>query len=487
MKLLRRLILCSLLLLAGALLAFGPRPNEALPKDRVVIEYWEKWSGPEGERMRQLVGEFNDTIGKDKGIYVRFLSISNVDRKTLLATAAGVPPDVAGLWDRQLAQYAAIGAVEPLDDLAREYGIGPDTYKPVYWKGIHYEGRLSALVSAGWVIGLHYNKNAFRQAGLDPEKPPRTVAELDAMSARLDLKDGTGRLIRAGHLPTEPGWYINQAPIWFGGQLFDPKAGRFTLTEPASVRAFAWIQDYSRRLGPQVIEEFQSGQPEGVDVARNPFITGAVVMEQQGPWMANYIRRYRPGPLPGGAAPPDGDGDGLPEIRAIDDWGAAPFPAADPSLEDAAYAGFDVLVIPKGARHKREAFELMAFLSRREQVERLAKAHCKNSPLRKVSADFLNNHPNPHIAVFERLAASPNAHSAPNIPTWPEANEDLHAMVQRIVSMRAENGQTPEAALEQALRETQARVQSTYDRFIEVQRARRTGMAEAGSLNPKPE
>ena len=58
--------------------------------------------------MKQIVDDFNATVGREEKIFVNYLSMSSVDQKTLLATAAGVPPDVAGVWDNQVRQFAAM-------------------------------------------------------------------------------------------------------------------------------------------------------------------------------------------------------------------------------------------------------------------------------------------------------------------------------------------------------------------------------------------
>src|SRR5215208_3513579 len=132
MKVLRGLVIVLLLAAAGAVLAFGSRSEKRAPAEFVRIQYWEKWTGEEGRQMRQIVDWFNETVGKEKKIFVEYLSMSTVDQKTLVATAAGVPPDVAGVWDGQLVQFAAMDALEPLDQMAAEKGITPDYYKPIY-------------------------------------------------------------------------------------------------------------------------------------------------------------------------------------------------------------------------------------------------------------------------------------------------------------------------------------------------------------------
>src|SRR5437868_12847919 len=194
-SLIRRAVLGLLFMGAAALLILGPRPEGEHPADPsfTVIQYWEKWTGNEGEQLKQIVDLFNKTTGREKKIFVQLLTQSEIDKKTLMATANGVPPDVAGLWDKQLPQFAALDALEPLDDLAAAHGINESYYKKVYWNACKYEGKLYGLVSTPPTRAPHYNKRIFqenagklRAAGLDPDRPPRTIAEPDRHTHALD-------------------------------------------------------------------------------------------------------------------------------------------------------------------------------------------------------------------------------------------------------------------------------------------------------------
>ena len=155
---------------ALGLLAFGPRSDRDLPRDRVIVDYWEKWTGNEEQQMRSIVDEFNRTVGAEKGIYVRYVSTAAIQQKTLVATAAGVPPDIAGLYDSNVVQYAAMDALEPLEEMAREHGIDASYYKPVYWNACNYDGHLYALISTPVVVALHYNKVEFAQKRPRPSR-----------------------------------------------------------------------------------------------------------------------------------------------------------------------------------------------------------------------------------------------------------------------------------------------------------------------------
>lgn len=475
MKPFKILISAALIVPSVGILLVGPRGvKEEAPEGFVVVDYWEKWTGDEYKQLKQtVVDPFNETVGKEKHIYVRLLSTANITQKVLVSTAAGVPPDVAGLWDPQLSQLVALDAVEPLETMAAEHGIRAEDYKKVYWDAIHFEGHLNALISTPASIGLHYNKRllsenaeALRKAGLDPTRPPETVEELDRYAAAMTVRDAQGQIEHAGFLPLVPDWYRANLFVWFGGETWDEVNHRFTLTDPNVVRAYEWVQSYSKRLGSTAVNTFTSGLGT-FDSPQNPFLTGLVAMEQQGPWMANYIGHLKPsmssvkGPLGSDIGQP-------PEVRHENyEWAVAPFPSAVPGQRDVAFCSFDSLVIPRGARHKREAFELIAYMQRQDVMERLCSIHCKNSPLSKVSPEFVRNHPNPYIDVFERLAASPNAHHIELTPVFAEYSAEMDAVIQRI----ALNEVGPRVALQEA----QDRLQAKYDQFMERQRARRAG------------
>jgi multiple sugar transport system substrate-binding protein len=452
LKIISRIILTLMLGGAVCVLIFGPRPEPAVPAERtqdVVIHYWEKWLGPEYDAIQQIVNDFNDSVGREKHIYVELMSMSDIDQKTLVATAGGVPPDVAGLWDPMVVQLGSLGALEPLENLAASHGITAADYKPVYWNGSHFAGHLYALPSTPAAVALFYNTRIFhenaaklRAAGLDPDRAPETIDELDRYSDVLTTfvtdEHGNRRVTRVGYLPMPPewDWYVTSMPLWFGAEEWDAKSRQFTLTDPGVLRAFKWIESFPRKLGVATVSEFFTSQG-GFNTAQNSFMLGTQVMELQGPWMALYIHHNNP---------------------SMDhDWAVAPFPTAVPGLKDVTYCPFDTLMIPRGCKHIPEAFEFIAYVQQQPVMEKLCMLHCKGSPLSKVSPNFLEHHPNPYIGVFEELASSPNAHMTMQCPIAQEAGAELTAIVQGVLALEVD----PAPALQRA----QVRLQARYDEF----------------------
>ena len=78
---------------------------------RVVVKYWEKWTGFEAESIQEVVEAYNATQDRAE---VRVFTTSQVQRKVLMATAGGIPPDVAGLMCSEVVPYADKNALLPL-------------------------------------------------------------------------------------------------------------------------------------------------------------------------------------------------------------------------------------------------------------------------------------------------------------------------------------------------------------------------------------
>ena len=472
MQWVQRGVLGLFILGALLLLAFGPRPNlsDHRKDGRVVVHYWEKWGGTEAEPVAELIRKFNDTVGKEKGIFVSYLSVSGVNQKILVASAGQVPPDIAGMWEDDIPQFASLGALYDLTDMAADAGITKDYYKPIYWKACCYDGRLYGLVSTPWVTALHYNKQVIleeasklRAAGLDPDVPPRTIDELDRWAEALTIyklnPDGSrGKLIRAGYLPVNPNWLTTSLIYWFGGDYYDETNRKLLLDSPGVIATYDWIQSYAKKYNATMVDSFQSGFGQA-STAMNPFLLGNIVMEMQGPWQVVYFEHTRPGVNRWKMSKADEKKLPRDERQINYSWGVVPFPSAT-GQKLVTLARCDVLCIPKDAKHPKEAFEFIKWLNRQDNMEQLCTGHGKNSPLRKVSAAFIENHPNPYIKTFEALASSPNAHTSPRLPIWKEVAREIDVAQVEIWK----DGKDPTKVLGLA----QKRMQKKVDRFFEI-------------------
>lgn len=439
-SIMRRFALPLVVLSLLALALYGEKIVQAPPRgDRVVIHYWEKWTSEEGEAMRKVVDAFNRSQDR---IWVNYLAISGVDQKTLLATAGDVPPDVVGLWDNNVCQFADGMAIHPLDELCEEFGIRADQYIEAYWRICEYRGRIYALPTTPASSALHYNVELFRQAGLDPNDPPETIEELDAYADKIAQKTAGGGFKVAGFMPNEPGWWNWSWALIFGGRWWDG-VSKVTALDPRNIRSMEWVAAYSKRYGPGEMHSFRAGFG-AFNSPQNGFMAEKLAMVNQGVWMSNFI---------------DNNNKDL-------KWAAAPFPypADRPQMRNNTVIGLDVLAIPIGSKHVREAFEFIRFVQTQEGMEMLCLLQKKHTPLTKVSDDFIRSHPNPYIQLFIDLAKSPSAVAAPEIGLWPEFAQEINAAFEAVLLLQ----KTPR----EALQDVQNRMQPKLDEYLETLRKR---------------
>ncbi|HZP82405.1 MAG TPA: ABC transporter substrate-binding protein [Chthonomonadaceae bacterium] len=398
----------------------------------VHITYWEKWTGFEGDAMQAVVDAFNRSQNR---VHVDLLTISGIENKTLLAVAGGNPPDVAGLYGPNVAQYADDNAVLPLDDYCQRFGITAEQYIPAYWKIGFYRGHVYALPTTPASTALHYNKQMFQEAGLDPNRPPKTIEEMDADAEKITTRRN-GRIDKAGFMPAEPGWWNYGWGYIFGGRLWDGKAN-ITANSPENVRAFAWIASYSKKYGATELQTFRSGFGN-FSSPQNAFLASKVAMELQGVWMYNFIDKYAP------------------KLQ----WGAVafPYPADRPDLANSTFVDEDILVIPRGAKHPDEAFEFIRYVQSQEGMELLCMGQRKHTPLVKVSEAFWKQHPNPFIRLFAELPRGKNTYSPPQIGLWPEYHAELNNAFDEVALLQ----KTPQEALDAV----QARMQPKLKEYL---------------------
>jgi len=145
--------------------AWTPARGDAVSSDgRIHVTYWDKWiSGYEGNAIESTVAAFN---GSQDRIVVDYFVTSQIDRKTIIATAGGVPPDVAGLWAQNVSTFADAEALTPLDGFIRDDGMSNGEwlarYYPIFAAICQHSGHVYAGISTPACMALYWNKTLFR-------------------------------------------------------------------------------------------------------------------------------------------------------------------------------------------------------------------------------------------------------------------------------------------------------------------------------------
>ncbi len=176
-------------LLAPALVAaFGAL--SALPAHaQVEITWWHAMPGALGEWVNDLAKDFN---GRQKDYKVTPVFKGTYDESMTAAIAAfraGNAPHILQVFEVGTAtMMASKGAIKPVAVLMKEAGakFDPGVYIPAvsgYYTASN--GQMLSFPFNSSTTVFHYNKDAFKAAGLDPDKPPTTWPEVALAAAKL--------------------------------------------------------------------------------------------------------------------------------------------------------------------------------------------------------------------------------------------------------------------------------------------------------------
>lgn len=174
-----------LLALAAAIVT---APAAAAPGS-IEIEFWHSMSGALGERIALLAEKFN---ASQTGYRVAPVFKGDNDESVAAAMAAfkaGKPPLVVQVSDAgTAAMVEERKAIRPVYQLMATAGekFDPQSFYPAI--SSHYSdghGRMLALPFNNSTAVFYFNRDAFRKAGLDPERAPHTWREVQQAALKI--------------------------------------------------------------------------------------------------------------------------------------------------------------------------------------------------------------------------------------------------------------------------------------------------------------
>ena len=177
------------LALAATLLAALSSPAAQAQPAPVEVQWWHSMGGALGEWVNDLAKDFNASQ-KDYKVVPTFKgSYDESMTAAIAAFRAGNAPHILQVFEVGTAtMMASKGAIKPVGEVMKESGLkfDPAAYVPAvagYYTAP--SGQMLSLPFNSSTPVFHYNKDAFKAAGLDPEKPPTTWPEVALAAAKL--------------------------------------------------------------------------------------------------------------------------------------------------------------------------------------------------------------------------------------------------------------------------------------------------------------
>ena len=173
--------------------------------------------------------------------------------KALTAANAGQPPQVAVLLSIDLFTLIEEDVILPISDLAtsdadKEWIAG---FYPGFMKDAQFEGKTYAIPFQRSTPVFYYNKDAFREAGLDPEAPPATWDEMIEVGKKLVVKDDNGNVTRWGtRIPTlglGGAWLFGGLVVSKGDVLTTETGTEARINTPATVASLEFLLELAEQ------------------------------------------------------------------------------------------------------------------------------------------------------------------------------------------------------------------------------------------------
>ena len=388
--------------------------------------------------MQRLITQFNQQHPDINVTAVYTGSYDDTNLKTRAAIQAGHPPGAALMSANFIREYAINQDAIPLDELIAKDGQAPAQFIAEFWPAL----RLNAT-EQGHVFGvpfqnstplLYYSVDAFKDAGLDPDKPPVTWQDWVDDLRKLTKRDGNATTRWGLMFPGTYdylGWITSGLAMSNGGEYYNPGyGGEVYYTQPSTIGAVRLIDAFVHKWHVM---------PEGVTDANavtTAFFQGRTAMMVLSTGSLSFVRDNMKTP-----------------------YRTAFMPRA---LVNAAPIGGGSLLIPRGNSPERQAaaWTLVKWLVSPEVAGEWSRFTGYFAPRiaaydLPVMKDYLAQHPNAKVALAQ-LAYARGWFATYNTVAVRKAMEDG---VQAVLSGKA----TPEAAMQTAQKQADELMQPYVD------------------------
>jgi multiple sugar transport system substrate-binding protein len=389
-----------LTLVTVALLFSSLQLKASYAQDSVKISLWSRVANQ--PVLDVLSKAYNDSHKNQ--IEVTLIPNDQFVTKFATAMASGAGPDIISIDLIYVPAFAAAGQMTDITDLAKKLPFY-DKLSPSHVRLGIYQGKNYSLPFSAEGSVLLYNKGLFKQAGLDPEKPPTTWDEIyqDAKKITALGKDTYGFYFAGSCAGCNAFTYLPL--IWAsGGDVLSDDGSKATLTDPAVKAA---LEFYKKMWDEKLI-------PEGAKVDNgseflNAFRTGKIGMAGSGAFSIGTLKKENP------------------EI----DFGLTYLPGQKGGKSS--FAGGDSIGIPSGSQHVNEAFDFIQWMLTDDvQLEQFAKSN--QLPVRTDLAKNKYFDADPRLTVnAQAMALGRTPYSLKYNDLFNDANGPWLAMIQHAI------------------------------------------------------
>jgi multiple sugar transport system substrate-binding protein len=328
----------------AAIALLSALPGQVFAQD---LQMWER-TGGNASMVDELVRAWNEA-NPNRKIVLTYIEHSEMVPKLAQAIASGEVPDLMGMDLIYGPQFESAGQLEDITDMIKDW---PElkTASPGHMQVSTFNDRLYGVPLYADVSVLYWNKNLFRQAGLDPEVGPKSLQDIHDMAAKITaLGDGNYGYYLPGNC-AGCNIFTFGPLVWASGGKIEPLDAN---DEPLVGDNLPKVLEWARMMHKEGLIN-PSAQSENGSTFAEQFGTGKIGIMGTGNFQLYLLKDQNPDLFNGNV--------GITFLPGLEPGSAASF------------AGGDIVTIPKGSKRVADAVDFMKFiLSDNVQVESYAK------------------------------------------------------------------------------------------------------------------
>jgi multiple sugar transport system substrate-binding protein len=356
------------------------------------------WTGKEAQALQRIIADFN---ASQKKVVVKGVSAPDAQKQLASMSSSAGAFDISDNFGNAVGSWAAKGVLEPLNGYLSANHVATDDFIPAALDQMTYQGKIYSLPIAVHDFQLIYNKKEFAEAGI--AQPPKTTGELATDIAKLTKTDGKGNITQLGLGNPDSFTTFTTLGYAFGGAWDAPSGPQ--PTTPGNLAALNFYQqNVTKKFGADKIDKFTAGWGPYMS-PQDPFYTGKVAMVIDGEWQAV----------------------GIPANASKLEWGVTSVPV--PADQAGALTGTtqltaSTLFIPRNAKHKKEAFTFLEYLTGKDAMAEFSLA-LGNLPGRKSLLDDPRYRAVPQFSFWADGLKGSNVHALASKPYSATYSADL--------------------------------------------------------------
>lgn len=246
--------------------------------EKIKLQFWNVFTGSDGDILREIVDNYNKTNTDNIEIQMDIMPNDQLQQKLPAAIATGTAPDFVLFGVENIAPYVSNDSLEDISDFWDVTGVDKSNILENVLELSHVDGKLYGTPMQYNVSYLYWNKDLFKEAGLDPEKAPATLDELTEYAVKLTNPEKNQFGLA---LPTSVTY---MQFLWAnGGDANDPATNTNLLDSEENLKTLEWLQDLTvnKKVSPSSITG-----PEADTMLQ----AGQIAMYMSGPWQINGLR-----------------------------------------------------------------------------------------------------------------------------------------------------------------------------------------------------